>query len=412
MVLHTVRANLLLWLGWGAIAGVIVGGSGGEMKGAVCDSRVVSAPVWLRKEGSRAVEKQIAHGSIAGGVNMALRGFEVALMHGHRPSFPSIAPGAVCPTSIEWNETEATRGQLGPRAQMNMYFECVFEPLSKCQPGLLVNHVEAFRLSRRLSSTPQALRTTCRVAGMGKEPCTRLTLRKALGRKTLRLRPSVRAAVDKIKANFSAEARLAGSQYAAFQIRRGDKYVSPLLHATDLNSSGAPTMTDASLHHLPRNDRCRGSIREAGCTAASVFVRKLQHALGDADKPKAIVVMTDDWNAVVETQNVVAKTMPGVRVVSLANPKRRGRGRSRLCREGIETKAEVCAKTALSEDPMAGSGRLSALGTFAELWAELELIAEASVAVVGHSSNVGRLVEVLRDNLAPAISVDIGWNPN
>eukprot|EP00035_Acanthoeca_spectabilis_P032749 m.20189 g.20189 ORF g.20189 m.20189 type:complete len:379 (-) comp5544_c0_seq1:359-1495(-) len=376
----TVRANLLLWLCWGAIAGVIVGGSGGEMKGAVCDSRVVSAPVWLRKEGSRAVEKQIAHGSIAGGVNMALRGFEVALMHGHRPSFPSIAPSAVCPTSIEWNETEATRGQLGPRAQMNMYFECVFEPLSKCQPGLLVNHVEAFRLSRRLSSTPQALRTTCRVAGMGKEPCTRLTLRKALGRKTLRLRPSVRAAVDKIKANFSAEARLAGSQYAAFQIRRGDK--------------------------------CRGSIREAGCTAASVFVRKLQHALGDADKPKAIVVMTDDWNAVVETQNVVAKTMPGVRVVSLANPKRRGRGRSRLCREGIETKAEVCAKTALSEDPMAGSGRLSALGTFAELWAELELIAEASVAVVGHSSNVGRLVEVLRDNLAPAISVDIGWNPN
>jgi hypothetical protein len=42
-------------------------------------------------------------------------------------------------------------------------------------------------------------------------------------------------------------------------------------------------------------------------------------------------------------------------------------------------------------------------------------VAEATLAIVGHSSNVGRFIEVIRqpeDDLPAAISVDIPWNPN
>jgi hypothetical protein len=61
---------------------------------------------------------------------------------------------------------------------------------------------------------------------------------------------------------------------------------------------------------------------------------------------------------------------------------------------------------------MAGAGSLSSLGTFVEFWAELEIVAEADVAVVGHSSNVGRLIEAIRTKAPAAVSVDIAWNPN
>ena len=46
--------------------------------GGDCPGPPVRAPIWRRKPGRPDVERQMAHGSIAGSVNMALRGFEVS----------------------------------------------------------------------------------------------------------------------------------------------------------------------------------------------------------------------------------------------------------------------------------------------------------------------------------------------
>lgn len=159
--------------------------------------------------------------------------------------------------------------------------------------------------------------------------------------------------------------------------------------------------------------RCRGSIREAGCTPASVFVKKLKTEMLGNPPPAMVFIMTDDWRSVAETQSALRQAaMPNTRTVALGGPERRGRGRHRLCREGIETNQSLCSQDALNHDPMAGAGSLSSLGTFVEFWAELEIVAEADVAVVGHSSNVGRLIEAIRTKAPAAVSVDIAWNPN
>ena len=51
--------------------------SGGSTTRDACPGPPLRAPIWQRKKGRPAVERQIAYGSIAGSVNMALRGFEV-----------------------------------------------------------------------------------------------------------------------------------------------------------------------------------------------------------------------------------------------------------------------------------------------------------------------------------------------
>jgi hypothetical protein len=54
-----------------------VPGGGGSTTRDACPGPPLRAPIWQRKKGRPAVERQIAYGSIAGSVNMALRGFEV-----------------------------------------------------------------------------------------------------------------------------------------------------------------------------------------------------------------------------------------------------------------------------------------------------------------------------------------------
>eukprot|EP00038_Savillea_parva_P031451 m.86731 g.86731 ORF g.86731 m.86731 type:complete len:381 (-) comp9675_c0_seq1:1412-2554(-) len=366
------------WMAWSVTALVLPGYD------QPCTARVgVVAPLWQRPPTARPVEAQIAHGSIAGGINMALRGFEAALLLNTRPSFPIMVDNITCPTSTEWDPAEAVAAQLGSRGQMNLWFLCVFSPIAPCPPTRVITHPEAFGLSHRLSREGDALRRVCRQVSVSTATCNRLQLRKAVANHTLHLLPHVRAAIDAVKLNFTSTARLqrdTGQSYAAFQIRRGDK--------------------------------CRGSIREAGCTSASVFVQRLKQTLGKRPPPNAVLVMSDDWRTVKETQLALDKSLPGPRVVSLAGPNRKGRGVARLCREGVERRPELCGSDALKDDPMAGRGGLSSLGTFVEFWAEMELVAEADYVVVGHSSNVGRLVEVLRTREPMAVSVDVDWHPN
>jgi hypothetical protein len=149
----------------------------------------------------------------------------VILASGDRVAYPPLPSGVVCPSNLTWDPQEASVGQLGSHAGMNIWFECVFHPLTpaQCRVTQFIDHPAVFHQSRKLNQLARALRSVCSRAGIeAKAPCTRLALRKAVARGSLRLLPVVRAAVDKIKANFIAANRL-GDHYAAFQIRRGDK---------------------------------------------------------------------------------------------------------------------------------------------------------------------------------------------
>lgn len=150
---------------------------------------------------------------------------QVILASGDRVAYPPIPSGVVCPSNLTWNPQEASVGQLGSRASMNIWFECVFHSLTPahCRVTQLVDHPVVFHQSRKLNQLARALRSVCSRAGIeANSPCTRLALRKAVARGSLRLLPAVRGAVDRVKANFRATNRLA-DHYAAFQIRRGDK---------------------------------------------------------------------------------------------------------------------------------------------------------------------------------------------
>ena len=92
-------------------------------------------------------------------------------------------------------------------------------------------------------------------------------------------------------------------------------------------------------------------MREAGCTSANVFGKRLVDAFRIHNVSlSAIFVMTDDWRTVRETRAAVAheKSLVGVRVVSLAGADRRGRGLARLCREKVLL--EVWKKELLDSD--------------------------------------------------------------
>ena len=338
-----------------AHANVTFGDQGG------CGGRVVS-PVWWRSPAKLPVERHIAYRSIAGGVNMALRGFEVSLTQpGERFEFPgAYSPSVRCPTTYLYDAAEAGQCELGKRSAANLWFPCAFQPVGACVPTVEKAHNQVFREVPSWRAHFRLWRPVCDGLGLDLKQCNQLELRRQLARRVLRLQPLARALVDDVIRNFTQRVQLP-TRYAAFHIRRGDK--------------------------------CVGKSKEADCIPGARFLEDML-ALQRKHKLEidAIFVMSDDHLAVTEV-----RSQTKLPVITMTPVERRGRGFAAAKLEGGSTSAER-----------------SSLGVFADLWAEMEIAAKATALVVSHSSNVGRVIELLRDpgpNHPLAVSVDIAWHP-
>ena len=188
---------------------------------------------------------------------------------------------------------------------------------------------------------------------------------------SLTLQPRVRKAVDGVKL-------LAGlsTQYAAFHIRRGDK-----VHGNIRCSKDSDTSTEVCTLGNP-------SLSEADIVQGSKYVEQLKKL--PAAGIKQLFVATDDAAAVLEVQAAA----PHLQVLSM--PK---------------------SETKVPKDHAGYQQRsynsLSSVEKFAEmvqLWAEIELLAEAKFFVGTFSSNIGRLVQMLRgqeENTAVSVDGDV-----
>jgi len=106
--------------------------------------------------------------------------------------------------------------------------------------------------------------------------------------------------------------------------------------------------------------------------------------------------MTDDFKAVTEVQQSTR-----LRVVTMATHALQGRD-PKLAPAGARLEQQ--------------KDQRSALGFFADFWVEVEIAVSARVVIGSFSSNVGRLLAVLRmsgagNSQLPVISVDQRWHP-
>lgn len=294
--------------------------------GPVLCGNDVAGVVWGRHpdDQSKPLEKRwnyFHHGgrhfgkSIAGGARLNIAFYNLIESHGRTFQFAE-AWNVSCPRSYLANHSEAS----STGTEEGLWFTCAFRPLEiYCTPAILYTHSE----QRLLGELPK--------------------LEKILlqPRELLQLQPWARMLVDEIKEKFKSSEALT-SNYASFQIRRGDKCMWGPLNRTV----------------------CPGC--EASCVHASEF---LKHVPGNLTN---IFVMTDDFAVLQEVQGLTR-----ARVVSMATIDYTGRS--------------------------SGGRKLSAYGHFAQFWAEAEIALEGGIVVAGMHSNVGSLLKEMRSKSMSAV---------